>query len=506
MSLQQTTKEIINLERSDALIYILIQNREFQSQIKYVFDTFFMILGIKYCYIERDNEFNIQHNDILIVYGNKLINFNTDSKIIFINQSNVLFGHSYLKDFSVPNKILKYRLHSPIKNNNDIISIYRNNLDPYINQTKSIIVTNLDIVSDSFFMLSRYEEVVNKKECKTEKFNRFSAESSLAYKEGFLERPVVNEYIELLWTWIYFLNPKIKRKNLWVYHDFAVCLTHDVDDIQKNSLYKFIKKTKNKHSLYSAFKTINLFDIIKSEINISSDPYWNFEEIMSIEERFGFTSSFYFMNGGISDKDNRYSIKNRHVKSLIKDIRDRGNEVGYHGSFCSFNKPYMIKCEKDGLDKIIGDKSIGTRQHFLRFQVPYTWRYQKMAGLLYDTTLGYADKIGFRSGICMPYYPYDILNDKVIKIWEIPLIAMDGTFVSYLKVKKSQEVVDILYKQISTLKKYNGVGSILLHNSITHTVNKLKWKKTYNMIMNIISKENGIGLSGQKIINIIEGY
>lgn len=55
----------------------------------------------------------------------------------------------------------------------------------------------LDVLGAVFFMLSRYEEVVIGER---DAHDRFSARSSLASKEGFLERPVVDEYIELLFS------------------------------------------------------------------------------------------------------------------------------------------------------------------------------------------------------------------------------------------------------------------------------------------------------------------
>ena len=51
---------------------------------------------------------------------------------------------------------------------------------------------SIDILASTFFMLARWEEHVNKE---LDNHDRFPAESSIAFKFGFLGRPIVNEYI-----------------------------------------------------------------------------------------------------------------------------------------------------------------------------------------------------------------------------------------------------------------------------------------------------------------------
>jgi hypothetical protein len=53
-------------------------------------------------------------------------------------------------------------------------------------------------------MLTRYEEVVKSDR---DEHDRYLATASLDYQEGFLERPIFNEYLEILWACI---------KRLWL--------------------------------------------------------------------------------------------------------------------------------------------------------------------------------------------------------------------------------------------------------------------------------------------------
>ncbi len=68
--------------------------------------------------------------------------------------------------------------------------------DDELTISKEGIICGIDIFASSFFMLTRWEEYVNKSR---DSHNRFPAAASLSYKEGFLHRAVVNEYAEMLW-------------------------------------------------------------------------------------------------------------------------------------------------------------------------------------------------------------------------------------------------------------------------------------------------------------------
>ena len=100
--------------------------------------------------------------------------------------------------------------------------------------------------------------------------------------------------------------------------------------------------------------------------------------------------------------------------------------------------------KKQRLEKVLGKKVIGYRNHYLRFKVPDTWELLSKAGFKYDTTFGYADCAGFRNGVCHPFRPYNINTGKQIDILEIPLIIMDRTLLrDYMRldVKKAWELI-----------------------------------------------------------------
>ncbi len=76
----------------------------------------------------------------------------------------------------------------------DIPIIYGTDKLEITEQNQNIITCGIDIFASSFFMLTRWEEYVNKNR---DRHNRFPAIESLAFKNDFLSRPVVNEYVEM---------------------------------------------------------------------------------------------------------------------------------------------------------------------------------------------------------------------------------------------------------------------------------------------------------------------
>ena len=66
----------------------------------------------------------------------------------------------------------------------------------YLHEDGDTLSLGLDVFGSAFFMLTRLEEVVRPA---TDAYGRFPATASVAFQEGFLERPLVNEYVELLW-------------------------------------------------------------------------------------------------------------------------------------------------------------------------------------------------------------------------------------------------------------------------------------------------------------------
>ncbi|MDK2886983.1 MAG: hypothetical protein PWP54_1563 [Thermosipho sp. (in: thermotogales)] len=126
------------------------------------------------------------------------------------------------------------------------------------------------------------------------------------------------------------------------------------------------------------------------------------------------------------------------------------------------------------------------RQHYLRFEIPTTWQIWEEANMEWDSTLSYADKEGFRCGVCYPYSVFNILTRKKLKLKERPLIVMDVSFIGYQQNISMEEIEEKIVKLISKVKKYEGEFVFLWHNS---SFNIGIWKK-YEYFYEKILKNN----------------
>ena len=217
-----------------------------------------------------------------------------------------------------------------------------------------------------------------------------------------------------------------------------------------------------------------------------------FTQIIDLERKYGAKSSFYFLALDKGNCDFSYSINE--LNEELKAIIDNGWEVGLHGGSEAYNNLNEIKKEKEGLENVIGGKVIGYRNHFLRFKVPTTWEILKEAGFKYDTTFGYADCVGFRNGMCHPFKPFNLTTNQETDIWEIPLTIMDGTLAGYMKLDM-QGAWDITQKLVDTVERYNGVMTILWHN--TSMVGEMG--KFYERILRYCSERHAWMTSAEEI-------
>ncbi|MBR1369947.1 hypothetical protein RJ53_10850 [Methanocalculus chunghsingensis] len=271
---------------------------------------------------------------------------------------------------------------------------------------------------------------------------------------------------------------------------FAVSLTHDIDNVYCSLPYKgyhFVKSFFNK----------DIPHCIDTALSMCSRkiPLCNFQEIMAIEEEYGATSSFNFMALAPGDQDYSYDI--RDLERELGLISDAGWEVALHGGHKAYCDYDQLVTEKARLEKVLGHRVAGYRNHFLRFRVPDTWQNLAKAGFLYDNTFGYADCLGFRNGMCHPFRPYDLNLGTEIDIVEIPLAIMDVTFEVYMRLDPTR-AWEMTRRLIDTVERYNGVLGILWHNNCMKGDKLMLYKKIL-----AYCSEKGAFMNGGKDLVIV---
>lgn len=273
---------------------------------------------------------------------------------------------------------------------------------------------------------------------------------------------------------------------------FAVCLTHDVDEIYPP----------HKHTLLSALTCLKGLDFngLKRQAfwkrhGKEKSPYWNFQDIMNLEEKYGAQSSFYFLATDTDIRRFRYNITD--LEDELALIVDRGWEVGLHGGYYACNDLEEILLEKGQLEHILGRKVTGYRNHYLRFQVPNSWETLEKAGFQYDTTLGYSDMVGFRNGMCHPFWPYNLRNNMEVGILEIPMVIMDVTL--FNSTRSYSEAWQMAKALIDTVVSCHGVLTLNWHSNSFGCPFRGSWSRLYEKILQYCDSKNAWMTSGIEI-------
>jgi peptidoglycan/xylan/chitin deacetylase (PgdA/CDA1 family) len=285
--------------------------------------------------------------------------------------------------------------------------------------------------------------------------------------------PIVDALENLLYSSILraceSLQIPLVQKSFWPdSRSFALCLTHDVDELKKT--YQYF--TQSVFSLLmgdiQGFKV--QLDSFSQKIK-GNEPYWTYEDIFAIEKKFKVKSTYFILKESskpiLSSKDSwsvygrNRSLKSPEMQTLFQKLKENGDEIGIHGSYLSYNNPQLLGEETRELEQLTGDTIIGIRQHYLRLDIPETWEYQVNTGLKYDSSLGFRHKIGFRWGTSFPFFPHT--GKDCIPVLEIPLIIMDRNLGPF--ENKEQACITIAEK----IKRYNGVLTLLWHSRFFNT-------------------------------------
>ncbi|BAI60841.1 conserved hypothetical protein [Methanocella paludicola SANAE] len=273
---------------------------------------------------------------------------------------------------------------------------------------------------------------------------------------------------------------------------FAVCLTHDIDDIYPPQ----------SHMLLSSLYCARNLDIrgIKKHVSWKFkgkdlSPYRNFADIVKLEEAYEANSSFYFIATGLDIRRFRYDIGE--LESELGFLTDKGDEVGLHGGYYSFNRLEDIKIEKKRIEEVLGRSVLGYRNHYLNFSIPDTWELLAKAGFKYDTTLGFKKNIGFVNGMCHPFRPYNLNTGQKIDIMEIPLAVMDQAI--FELTRSFTEAWEAVKALIDAAETHNGIVTLLWHNYAFSSAFRESWKKLYIKILKYCYEKRAWMTSGKEI-------
>ena len=333
-----------------------------------------------------------------------------------------------------------------------------------------------DILSASFYMVSRYEEYL---EFQPDEHGRFKASSSLAFRNNFLTIPVVD-----LWA-REFARALLKRYPTLAFrrNEFSALLTIDSDQP-----FAYLGK-----SLMSSFGGMirdltsgdgHAGDRYKVVTHEKKDPFEVYDYITESIEKYNTEAIFFFPTGDHSKHDMNPSWKNEEYRLLVNSISDKFRS-GLHPSYHSHGSYKLLEQELERLKSITGKEIDSSRFHYIRLSFPSSYRGLIKAGIREDYSMGFPDEPGFRAGIARPYFFYDVAEERQTDLEIVPFQVMDATLFQYknLDPAASKEIIINLADQI---KRVGGQFVSLWHNtSLLETPEWKGWREIFESILQL---------------------
>lgn len=267
---------------------------------------------------------------------------------------------------------------------------------------------------------------------------------------------------------------------------FAVCLTHDVDLLSAQSTPSQVLRFARAGLAPGAAEpgevlrklarpAVRVVRSGRAGIARSPSTAETLDRSVAAEAKRGVTASYLFTappHGRGSRYDCVYVPGDRCVfrgarasaGQLMRDLAAEGFDVGLHGSYAAALEPGALAAERATLQSCTGLELTTTRQHFLRWDVRTTPRFQEEAGLDVDSTLGFNRNIGFRAGTSLPFNHFDVTTETRLGLLEIPLAIEDTALLSpgglELDFPDARGVIGQLLDRVAEV---GGVGTLLFH-------------------------------------------
>lgn len=287
------------------------------------------------------------------------------------------------------------------------------------------------------------------------------------YMFPFLDKVCLSIHLKLKQEQMNLQIPYLKI-NYWKKNKaFAVAISHDVDhtSMRKTFLLSTAKYWLGRKVILPVsfyIKGILNFFGIRNAVN-------NFKRYLRIENQFNAKSTFFFLT----------STANEVGEGTINELKLSNAEIGLHGDFNTCTDPNKLLKEKDELEKIFKVNIKGIRQHYLEFEPEKTWDVHQEVKLCYDSTLGFNNQGGYRTGSTFPY----VVMDEFV---EIPMILMDTIFSRKTGFRSVGEWKKNIFSLIDQTKDVNGLFTINWHQSNL----EIPYDYIYKDILRYLDKNN----------------
>ena len=294
--------------------------------------------------------------------------------------------------------------------------------------------------------------------------------------------PTLDMHISMVRNWIVEAGiPVVEVPSCPAGFDFTVCLTHDIDFLRlrdhkfDHTMFGFLYRALFR-SFFSLLQgKISLVKLLKNwmavcllpgvYLGIVKDYFFQFDKYLEVEK--DLVSTFFILpfknrpgvdhTGQIhSSRAARYDIND--IESEIKKLLAAGREIALHG-IDAWRDPAQGREELQRISRVTGNNTIGIRSHWL-YQCDRSPQHLEEAGFVYDSSVGYNETVGYRSGTTQVFRP-----PTVKKLLELPLHVMDTTLFYMGRMDLAEpQAMALVEGIIANTYRFGGVLTINWHD------------------------------------------
>jgi len=333
-----------------------------------------------------------------------------------------------------------------------------------------------DIFAAIFYLLSRYEEYLPHEK---DAYGRYAHTNALAFRENFLHLPLIN-----IWL-VEFKRALNEKFPDLIFHRpaFKFIPTYDID-IAYSYLHKGWKRNAG-----GLLRSVSRGEWTAARERLAvvagkrKDPFDTYEWLDSLHLYCRVRAYYFFLLAGQQKEyDKNISPSHPALKDLIQ-YHGKGYTLGIHPSWQSGDQEELLEEEISTLELITEKKVSYSRQHYIRFELPGTYRRLLAARIEKDFSMGYGTINGFRASVASSFAWYDLGQEKESSLVLFPFCFMDAN--SFYEQKfTAQQALRELMTYYHTIKKVNGLMVTIWHNNFFGTDPMFAgWKDVYEVFL-----------------------
>lgn len=348
-----------------------------------------------------------------------------------------------------------------------------------------------DLVASAFLFLSGWHEAAV---ATRDEHGRVPCKVTLPGLLDQVERPVVDAYRAILAAKLSSEGMPVHQRT-WGGRAWAFCPTHDVDYLRKGRPGIWYRElvhhlVLNDRDVSPSERLARIAGYVRQIA--SGDPYRAAltRMIREVAERGG--TATYFLKAGAEDPhDVAYSLSDRFLQQRLEELNAKDFEIALHPSYRSLDDPEMMRHERDRLQAAARTPLRAVRQHYLRYDPESTPRLHAEAGFTIDSTIGFADRPGFRRGTCLPHRLFDLQNDRPLDVWEMPLTIMESALFNRQDMTVD-EAVESTRLLTATCRRFGGACVVLWHNTLWDELDCPGWGEHFTRTLQGASRDDAL--------------